>query len=244
MTAHILSPDTESCSTLCEMGMKTHRLLERSIAAGLHDEVQTLLYINDHFLDMWAKAHEAARQEALRQQEAGYTHYIWRTSGDGRVRSSHAANEGRIFAWGNPPSTGHPGEDYGCRCRAEPYAGRAIHDPPIEPVYFEVILLPLLNVSRSVFFLAANVMRRVWGNGKIEKPDNFTQHGAIRSGQRRVSSQEADEAIRTAKETGDVVTKMGKYGTPQIHYRGTNGITVIVETAGRNAGKIITFWRH
>lgn len=25
-------------------------------------------------------------------------HYIWRTSGDGKVRSSHAANNGKIFA--------------------------------------------------------------------------------------------------------------------------------------------------
>ena len=49
------------------------------------------------------------------------THYIWRTRGDGQVRPSHAANDGRIFAWDNPPPTGHPGEDYGCRCIAEPY---------------------------------------------------------------------------------------------------------------------------
>ncbi len=49
------------------------------------------------------------------------THYIWRTRGDGKVRSSHAANNGRVFAWADPPPTGHPGEDYECRCRAEPY---------------------------------------------------------------------------------------------------------------------------
>ncbi len=49
------------------------------------------------------------------------THYIWRTRGDGRVRASHAANNGRIFSWDNPPPMGHPGEDYNCRCTAEPY---------------------------------------------------------------------------------------------------------------------------
>jgi len=37
------------------------------------------------------------------------------------VRESHAANDGKIFAWDAPPPTGHPGEDYGCRCTAEPY---------------------------------------------------------------------------------------------------------------------------
>jgi len=49
------------------------------------------------------------------------THYIWRTVGDGRVRAAHAENEGKIFSWDSPPPTGHPGEDYNCRCTAEPY---------------------------------------------------------------------------------------------------------------------------
>ncbi len=53
--------------------------------------------------------------------ERSTTHYIWRTSGDNKVRASHAANSGKIFAWDNPPETGHPGEDYNCRCTAEPY---------------------------------------------------------------------------------------------------------------------------
>jgi hypothetical protein len=48
------------------------------------------------------------------------THYVWRTRGDKKVRSSHSANNGKIFSWDNPPPTGHPGEDYGCRCNAEP----------------------------------------------------------------------------------------------------------------------------
>lgn len=54
-------------------------------------------------------------------QEHPTTQYIWRTRGDGKVRAAHAANNGRIFSWDNPPATGHPGEDYNCRCTAEPY---------------------------------------------------------------------------------------------------------------------------
>lgn len=54
-------------------------------------------------------------------QEHPTTQYIWRTRGDGKVRASHAANNGRIFSWDIPPATGHPGEDYNCRCTAEPY---------------------------------------------------------------------------------------------------------------------------
>ncbi len=49
------------------------------------------------------------------------THYVWRTRSDGKVRDSHRANDGKIFSWDSPPATGHPGEDFGCRCVAEPY---------------------------------------------------------------------------------------------------------------------------
>ena len=55
------------------------------------------------------------------KQAGPTTHYVWRTRGDERVRLSHAQNDGRLFAWDEPPATGHPGEDFGCRCTAEPY---------------------------------------------------------------------------------------------------------------------------
>ncbi|MEM7399604.1 MAG: phage minor head protein [Pseudomonadota bacterium] len=67
------------------------------------------------------------------------THYIWRTRGDGKVRSSHAANDGRIFAWDDPPPTGHPGEDYGCRCWAEPYIPVAYSAPDTQE-FFNITL--------------------------------------------------------------------------------------------------------
>jgi hypothetical protein len=170
------------------------------------------------------------------------THYIWRTRGDDKVRPTHAANNGRIFAWDNPPGTGNPGEDYGCRCTAEPYHGTdIINDPPIEPAYPELVLIPLLRLRESIL-LAANIIRRLYDRAKLNKPEILTEHGAVRSAQRRTTVGDAEEAIRTAKKTGDFVTKIGKYGTLQIHYKGSNGVTVIVETVGRNAGKIITFW--
>lgn len=62
---------------------------------------------------------DQAQQEAL-----GITHYIWSTSGDERVRDSHAENEGQIFSWENPPPTGHPTHDVNCRCIALPYFGK------------------------------------------------------------------------------------------------------------------------
>lgn len=51
----------------------------------------------------------------VRQQEAGVSEYIWRTSGDERVRPSHRTKDGKKFKWSKPPSdTGHPGQDYQC----------------------------------------------------------------------------------------------------------------------------------
>jgi murein DD-endopeptidase MepM/ murein hydrolase activator NlpD len=46
--------------------------------------------------------------------------YIWRTEDDEKVRAAHAERDDLIFRWDDPPKGGHPGEDYNCRCRAEP----------------------------------------------------------------------------------------------------------------------------
>ncbi|MGF6878368.1 phage minor head protein [Paraburkholderia sp. MM5477-R1] len=56
-----------------------------------------------------------ARQTAL-----GIEEYEWQTSGDERVRDSHAENDGKVFRWDSPPETGHPGHDVNCRCVALP----------------------------------------------------------------------------------------------------------------------------
>lgn len=54
------------------------------------------------------------------QLSRGIDSYRWRTKGDSRVRPTHASNEGRVFSWGNPPATGHPGTAHNCRCSAIP----------------------------------------------------------------------------------------------------------------------------
>lgn len=57
----------------------------------------------------------------MRQTNLGIKSYRWRTSRDERVRESHLEKEGRIFRWDDPPpDTGHPGQDFNCRCTAEP----------------------------------------------------------------------------------------------------------------------------
>jgi SPP1 gp7 family putative phage head morphogenesis protein len=58
-----------------------------------------------------------------RQEDIGVSSYTWRTVGDERVRDTHQEVDGQVFTWDNPPSEtddNHPGEDYQCRCWAEP----------------------------------------------------------------------------------------------------------------------------
>jgi SPP1 gp7 family putative phage head morphogenesis protein len=77
-----------------------------------------------------ARANLIARDQTLklngqltrvRQQNSGISEYVWTTSNDERVREEHAAKDGQRFRWDNPPpDTGHPGEDFQCRCTAYP----------------------------------------------------------------------------------------------------------------------------
>lgn len=70
-------------------------------------------------VDQYLTAHAAIQQ--VRQESAGITHYFWRTASDARVRPSHAAKDGKRFAWADPPQdTGHPGTEIRCRCIADP----------------------------------------------------------------------------------------------------------------------------
>jgi len=73
----------------------------------------------------------SAYGEFTKQQQtlAGMKNYIWRTVGDNAVREDHEELNGRVFSWSTgamgtglltKPGAAHPGEDYNCRCTAEP----------------------------------------------------------------------------------------------------------------------------
>lgn len=57
----------------------------------------------------------------IKQTSAGIDQYVWSTSLDERVREEHRVLEGTVQDWLNPPTPGHPGDDYQCRCVAIPY---------------------------------------------------------------------------------------------------------------------------
>lgn len=74
-----------------------------------------------------------ARAKAVRS-----THYIWHTVGDGTVRPMHAALDGTIQRWDDPPVCEHgrggvpvranPGTVWNCRCFAEPLFPKSIYE--------------------------------------------------------------------------------------------------------------------
>lgn len=68
-----------------------------------------------------------AKARQVRFGDVGITKYVWRTSHDSEVRSDHKKLDGREFEYRKPPIVdeatgrkGNPGEDYNCRCIADP----------------------------------------------------------------------------------------------------------------------------
>ena len=95
-----------------------------TLTRDLKEQIQTKYGVTESRAALIARDQTAkfnGNLTQLRQTEVGVTKYEWSTSGDERVRPTHAANEGKIFSWDDPPAeTGHPGEDYQCRCVAIP----------------------------------------------------------------------------------------------------------------------------
>lgn len=62
----------------------------------------------------------------VRHQALGLDEFEWSTSGDEKVRDSHAALHGKTFSWARPPSVGIPGEDFACRCTGIPVLAKLL----------------------------------------------------------------------------------------------------------------------
>ena len=113
-----------------------------------------------------------------RHRQAGITHYRWQTSEDERVRPTHEANNGRTFAWDDPPdSTGHPGDDILCRCTAVPVLTRALSIPrsQLQAGAAEAAPYPThKRVAKALNNVAAPTLLRLagfWKTGRIPTRD-------------------------------------------------------------------------
>lgn len=101
-------------------GELSSELTKKIMEIGQSTESRAKLIARDQ-----ASKFNAALTQA-RHEDLGITHYRWSTSGDERVRESHIENDGKIFAYDDPPEeTGHPGHDINCRCVAIPVLDKA-----------------------------------------------------------------------------------------------------------------------
>ena len=82
-------------------------------------------------------------------RENPQNYYIWRTCKDDKVRGKHAEREGKVFNKHIPPVGGNPGEDYNCRCWAEPYDTKEYAD---KPMIIDVSGLEMFKDLKSVDF--------------------------------------------------------------------------------------------
>ena len=123
---------------------KGHKAIARELtdATGVHIS-KTSFWARDQASKFFG---ETTR---IRQEGAGIKGYIWKSVGDNKTRDMHLALEGTYHDWGNPPvvndkgKRAHPGEDYNCRCWAEPALGpesaEKEYKGPIDDNYFENI---------------------------------------------------------------------------------------------------------
>jgi SPP1 gp7 family putative phage head morphogenesis protein len=96
----------------------------------ISDDIQDRLGVADSRADFIARDQVSKLNGQLteqRQSEIGVKSYIWRTAMDERVRDTHQL-EGEEFDWDSPPAVGHPGQDYQCRCYAEPVLEDLVDD--------------------------------------------------------------------------------------------------------------------
>lgn len=120
---------TAKIQKLTREGLRAEEISER-----LQKEYPQLLKSR---LDLIARTEVSKAQTALteaRAQSLGLDWYVWRTSEDVRVRSSHTHMEGVLVRWSNPPSPEaldpkrqqrpygnyHAGDTFNCRCYPEP----------------------------------------------------------------------------------------------------------------------------
>jgi SPP1 gp7 family putative phage head morphogenesis protein len=105
---------------------------QEDLSSDIYDVFDERLDVTDSRCDLIARDQVAKLNGKLtseRQQDIGVDSYVWRTVGDERVRETHAEVDGQTFQWGNPPGDtdfNEPGEDYQCRCWAEPVLPEAI----------------------------------------------------------------------------------------------------------------------
>lgn len=104
-----LAPDSVTMLRWIMSGENPHRKIAEIIAGAVRSG-QLITRFDDPRMP----------RECYAQTKMKGHYYVWRTKRDDKVRWQHAVRNGQVFRWDTPPSGGHPGQDFGCRCWAEP----------------------------------------------------------------------------------------------------------------------------
>lgn len=114
----------------------TQAMIKGSLNKDLAQQIKDIGNVTEKRAAFIARDQSAKLNASLtqaRHEEVGITKYTWSTSGDERVRDSHAEKDGQVFEYANPPAdTGNPGHDFNCRCVAIPYLGDILEQKPKE----------------------------------------------------------------------------------------------------------------
>lgn len=117
-----------------ELHQEIAKLTARAFTKRMNPDTFASL-LEDRFKVAESKARFIARDQlgklwgqvnAIRQRSVGVDQFRWRDCGLPNVRPKHRKASGQIYSYENPPKVGRdgeqllPGEDYGCRCNAEP----------------------------------------------------------------------------------------------------------------------------
>ena len=123
--SHIKNSSATINSTVENIVTNGFRAGQRADVVG--DAIVSALGVAESRAAFWARdiiGTLSGQLTRVRQTSLGIEEYIWRTSRDERVRESHRKLEGTVQSWDDPPTVGarqvHPGEDYNCRCSADP----------------------------------------------------------------------------------------------------------------------------
>lgn len=174
-----------------------------------------------------------------KQTDLGIDKYTWSTSGDERVRPTHAAHDGKVFRWDSPPEdTGHPGDDVNCF----PGWSEVEFTGDVKRVFrhwYNGKLAFIVTASGKTLHATPNhpvLTDRGWLPAKaIKKGDNLVEIGKeIRQGLEHDQDNRVITSIAEVFEALSVDGVIGTVGAGQANFHGDipNGDVDVVNAAG------------
>ena len=155
-------------------------LLNGESVATLKERIKHSLNVSDSRAQLIAYDQTSKINADLNKQrhkEAGFDHYIWRTSQDERVRARHRALEGKTYKYDEPTGAEDglpPGQPIRCRCVAQAVVDFSMPEavkPKQKMVAEEILAAPVTYGQPEFKGKSFNVASEMgsYGSGQVEK---------------------------------------------------------------------------